>query len=189
MHKMAFSLLLISPLLSLPAGAEVPPPPAEVSTHVPEARIIAFSRFSYLLWDIYDATLFIAAQQGKVAPPFALRLEYHMDFSGREITNRSIQEIRRQGHFKEMQLAQWHSLLLESIPDITAGQALTGVVSPDLSTRFYHDGVLVGTVTDPDFTIHFFNIWLGRHSSDTSLRRQLTSTTSGELPCVPDFCN
>lgn len=165
-------------------------PPDEVTRNIPGAQALASSRFSYMFWELYDATLYASLDAtNELKPPFALRLAYLIDLDGRAIADRSIEEIRLQRHVDEIRLAQWHSQIREIFPNVRAGEALTGIVTSDMITRFYRNGQFIGQVTDPEFTLRFFNIWLGKKSSDRSLRARLAKRSSlGEPQCALNFC-
>jgi len=187
MHKFALLLVLF---LVAPVRAAETHVPNEVATHVPGAQVLVSARFSFMLWDLYDATLYTAGSGSKLAVPFALRLQYLMNLSGRDIANRSIEEIRDGSSLSEIKLAQWHGQLRSIIPDVKAGDNITGVVDAGLTTHFYKNGQLLGAIHDPAFTMVFFNIWLGRNGTDQSLRNKLVKINqSGESICALNFCN
>ena len=187
MRKLALALFLA--FSACPAAAETHLP-SELVGYMPSPQPLVSARFSFVMWAVYDATLYTPAGQKQVAPPFALSLTYLMDLSGREIANHSIKEMRRENPIREITLAQWHSQLQAIIPDVAEGDTLTGVVGENLSTHFYKNGSKIGVISDPAFTTAFFNIWLGRNSTDQVLRNKLmTISETGELPCVQNFCN
>jgi hypothetical protein len=59
--------------------------------------LLGESRLSVLFWDIYDAGLYVTDGIYDPNKPFALALSYLRPFSGSDIAERSIEEIRNQG--------------------------------------------------------------------------------------------
>ena len=73
--------------------------PDEVMQALPQGQAVGAGRMRYLLWDVFDATLwaqagFRGAQYFEHA--FALELRYLRDFQGRDIAQRSITEMQGQ---------------------------------------------------------------------------------------------
>lgn len=147
--------------------------PSYVAAHVPQASRTGHGRMTYLMWDVYDATLYAPAGQFQPNQPYALSLTYLRDLDGRAIADRSVEEIRAQGFSNEITLAQWHSQMRGIFPDVTAGTTLTGVATRDGHTRFYRDGKLIGEIADRQFTESFFNIWLSPKTTAPNLRKAL----------------
>ena len=74
---------------------EVPP---EVAQALPQSQALGAGRLRYLLWDVFDATLWVVqnfrgAQYFDHA--FALELRYLRKFSGASLVESSVQEMRR----------------------------------------------------------------------------------------------
>lgn len=140
---------------------------------VPNAQKVGQGRFSYLLWDVYDVALY--APQGKVSGrgPFALSLSYLMNLNGKQIADRSAEEIRKLGFRDEVRLATWHSQMRRIFPNVEAGDRITGVLTQAGETVFFKGNREIGRVRDQKFGSAFFGIWLNRKTSDPKLRRKL----------------
>ncbi len=65
--------------------------------------------------------------------------------------------------------------LARILPDVTAGQHLTGVFLPGDGTRFFSDGKLIGQIAGDAFGRAFFAIWLDPRTSAPDLRAELIS--------------
>lgn len=167
--RSTFAIALLSLLMATP--------PASAKTaweqHVPDAEKIGSGRMTYMVWNVYDATLF--APNGDWSPnkPFALTLSYLRSLNGKDIAHRSVEEIRKQGFQDEVKLAAWYSRLKDVFPDVKNGTTLTGVYTPNAHTRFYHNGKEIGTIYDPEFGKYFFGIWLAKTTPAPELRRKL----------------
>ena len=130
-------------------------------------------RLTYLFWDVYDASLFAHEGEWQAEQPFALSLRYLRALKGRDIADRSIEEIRRHGYKDEIKMASWHHLLTQILPDVNEGNVITGIYTKDKTTVFYLSDEKIGEITDPEFGHHFFGIWLNQQTSAPKLRKQL----------------
>ncbi|MBN8531034.1 MAG: chalcone isomerase family protein [Alphaproteobacteria bacterium] len=167
MRKLLFILALMT------GQAQASGAPEYVAPHVRSAQEVGAGRLTYLMWDVYDATLF--APEGKWQPqrPYALTLTYLRELEGKAIADRSIEEIRRQGGHDEVTLAAWHSQLRAIFPDVRPRVSLTGIYTEKGETIFFENGRKIGHLLDPEFSRAFFAIWLGEKTSEPALREQL----------------
>jgi len=168
---MRWSLLLCS-LVSFYNAAAVPDPVAD-ALNAPAQ--IGEARFTYYLWDVYDATLYSPQGQWKNQPPYALNLTYLRDLKGEKIAQRSIDEIKKQGFDDAEKLAIWRQKMTQIFPDVHEDDELLGIAVSAQTTRFYHNGNLIGTVDDSEFTQWFFAIWLSENTSEPEFRQKLLS--------------
>lgn len=144
-----------------------------ISAYIPGAKTVGQGRMTFLMWDVYDATLYAQHGTWREGEPLALTLSYLRDLDGEAIARRSIEEMRKQGFSDEIRLAAWFGEMKRIFPDVTAGVALTGVLTPKGVTIFFRDGAEIGRIVDPDFGRAFFNIWLSQRTSAPELRAQL----------------
>lgn len=144
-----------------------------VMTSVPNAGVVGRGVLSYVFWEVYEATLY--APKGHFDPrkPFALSIEYYLDINGRDIADKSVQEMRRQGFRDEIKLAAWNAQLKAIIPDVGKGTVLSAIYTPEQQTDFYRGSQAIGTIKGDDFAKLFFGIWLGDQTSKPELRRAL----------------
>lgn len=144
-----------------------------ISAYIPGAQTVGQGRMTFLMWDVYDATLYAQDGEWREGKPLALTLSYLRDLNGVDIARRSIEEMRGQGYSDEIRLATWFGQMQKIFPDVAAGVTLTGVLTPEGATLFFRDGVEIGRIDDPDFGRAFFNIWLSQRTSAPELRAQL----------------
>jgi len=170
--KLAMGAVLLSLSLSA-AGSEMPGPPAAFTVAHPQLR--PFGEATFRKWGlrVYDARLWIEADRWMPESPFALELRYAIRIRARELADRSIAELRRQGQHDESRLARWRDEMIRVFPDIAPGDTLVGVAVFGREARFYDGRRLLGTIADPAFTSAFFAIWLGEHTSEPALRGAL----------------
>lgn len=144
-----------------------------IRTYVHAAQKVGEGRLTYLLWDVYDATLYAPDGSWQEGQPFALRLSYLRKIEGKKIADRSVEEMRKQGISDEVKLAAWHAQMSEIFPDVDEGVSLTGIYTEKGEAVFYKNNKEIGTIRDPAFSQAFFNIWLGEDTSAPDLRRKL----------------
>lgn len=139
-------------------------------------QTVGSSLFRYWGFEVYQATL----QAGAGFDParfeqqrFALELQYRRAFKGRDIAQRSIDEMQAIAPLSAQQRADWSAAMQRAFPDIQPGDRLLGVHVPGEGARFYFNGQLRATVDDPDFSARFFGIWLSPRTSAPQLRAAL----------------
>ena len=144
-----------------------------IESSIPSAEVVGKGRLSLVFWDVYDATLY--APQGKwdAKKPMALSIHYFREIEGKDIVDRSIGEMRKQGFSDEAKLAKWQKEMAAFFPQVKNGDELMGVYIPGKPTQFYLGEKRIGTIKDGDFGEHFFAIWLSEKTSEPKLRKQL----------------
>jgi hypothetical protein len=58
-------------------------------------------------------------------------------------------------------------------PDVDKGDSLTGIYTTSKESIFYLNDKEIGRIRDPGFGKVFFNIWLGKDTSEPALREKL----------------
>lgn len=170
---MVFQSIFFLQALNVFAIEENTSPVKTVQASVPGAAVVGRGVLSYAFWDIYEATLFAPEGVWNSSKPFALSIEYFRALKGKEIADRSVQEIRQQGFTNEVTLAAWNSQMKAIFPDVKKGTVLTAVYMPDKQTTFYNGAEIIGVIKDDDFGKSFFGIWLAEKTSEPTLRRAL----------------
>jgi hypothetical protein len=145
----------------------------QMVSYVPNAEKVGEGRLSYMIWDVYDATLYAPDGSWRSDQPFALQLSYLRDIAGKKIADRSVEEMRVQGFTDEVRLADWHTQMRSIFPDVSEGFILTGIFISSGETIFYENNREIGRIKDPEFGHQFFNIWLSPRTSAPDLRRKL----------------
>jgi hypothetical protein len=153
--------------------ATVPP---EVALALPGATLQGSGRLRFLGLAVYDARLWRGAPPlgaDWTSAPLALELIYLRKLVGRQIAERSIQEMRRQRDLSDEEATRWLAALVQIFPDVKAGDRITGFLVPGVGARFAVNGVAKGEVREPEFARLFFGIWLSEQTSESTLRRGL----------------
>jgi hypothetical protein len=154
-------------------AVESVPLPEPVAAAHPQLAPVGSHRFRFLAFHVYDASLWTPGGRGALDGPFALAIRYAMEIRGRDLTRRSVEEMRRQGHRDEAALARWEAEMARVFPDIRPGDRLIGVNVPGVGARFHSASRPLGTIEDPGFARAFFAIWLSERTSEPAMRRAL----------------
>lgn len=175
-------LLLATPLRAQQAAAPVAP--AVQPAGLAPLRLAGAARFTFWGLAIYQARLWVepgfdpAALAGQ---RYALELTYQRSFKGRDIAQRSIDEMRRIGAFSDTQARAWLQAMQEAFPDVAPGDRIMGVHLPGRGARFLYNGQLRADIADPAFASLFFGIWLSELSAEPRQRLALL----GQAPAAP----
>ena len=149
---------------------------ADAASPLPGTRLAGQGLLRFWGLEIYRARLWLhpAFQPAQYAAhPLALELSYLRSFSAQDIAQRSLQEMRRVGPFPPAQGERWQQALQAALPDVQAGDRLTGLYQPDQGVVFQKNGQAVGAVPDAAFARLFFGIWLSPQTSEPALRQAL----------------
>lgn len=122
---------------------------------------------------VYDARLWTPQKPHSTADVFALQLVYDMAFKGREIAERTIDEMRKVGYGDEQKLKRWGEEMMRIFPDVKKGDTLIGVSIPSKGVKYYSRDKLIGSVDDAEFVKAFFDVWLSEKTSEPKLREKL----------------
>ena len=176
------SHLVLALMLSAAGLAGARTVPQEIMRVVPDVTLAGSSRLTYLGFNVYDASLWVApafAVSEFQRHAFALELSYLRNFTGASIAQRSVAEMRRQSGVSDDKLALWKQKMIEVFPDVRKGDRLTGVNRPGTGAVFLLNGQPLATIADEEFARHFFGIWLSEQTSDTRLRKALIARLAG----------
>lgn len=144
---------------------------------IPEAVLVGQARMSYLFWDVYDIALFAPESQWNAEQPFALTLTYLRKLKGRDIAQRSVDEMEKRGFQDQQKLTMWLRQMEELFPDVQDQTVLIGIADKQKHSHFFLHDTYLGSVNDPMFTAEFFGIWLRSDTSEPDLRRKLLGNT------------
>jgi hypothetical protein len=171
-------LLTLLPLAGLaPALWAQGSTPKELLADWPAAHLQGQGKLRFLGLQVYDIRLW-THEPGLSADawqrrPLALEIEYARAFAGRNIAERSLEEMKRAGPVPPEVAERWLRTMAQVFPDVKAGDRIMGVHRPEGLSRFFHNGNPRGEVRDAEFTRRFFGIWLGEATSEPALRDSL----------------
>jgi hypothetical protein len=151
-----------------------PRPTLQAALRTP--RLVGQHRFTYWGFEVYDASLWANAPfaaQDWAKQILALELRYLRDFKGADIAQRSIDEIQGQRPLSASQLQSWSSTLQSLMPNVRAGEQITGIYTPEKGMQLLHQDRVLGELRDPELAQRFLGIWLATETSQRKLRQQL----------------
>ncbi len=152
------------------------PPAVQDSVEGSSLQLLGYGRFRKLLWDVFDASLWVSGTVWNPDQPYALVLRYLRNIDKEDIVDSTRDQLKHLGYTDPAQVNAWAERLLTIFPDIKTGDQLAGVHLVGRETRFFHNGQPVGVVTDPAFGPAFFGIWLDPKSSQPKLREDLIAS-------------
>ncbi len=161
-------MTLIAPAGAASESEKLPAPPARYAL-----QPVGQGTLTWFGLRVYDAALWAPDGTLDFSRPFALVVRYARALDGKSIAERSIEEIERLGAGSPAQRRAWAALLRSAIPDVEAGDQITGVHRPGEGSRFYLNGRLLGEIDDAAFSRAFFSIWLDPRTSAPELRAAL----------------
>jgi len=150
-----------------------PPLPVALVAELPMLRPLGEGRLRWFGLHVYDSSLWVPGEAWSAERPFALDIRYAMSIKGRDLTERSLAEMKRLGYTDPEKLRRWENAMDRVFPDIKPGDRLVGVSLPGREARFYSQDRFLGTVADPEFARAFFAIWLDPGTSEPKLRAQM----------------
>jgi len=150
-----------------------PPLPVALAAELPMLRPLGEGRLRWFGLHVYDSSLWVPGEVWSPEGVFALDIRYAMSIKGRDLTQRSLEEMRKLGFSDPARLKRWEEAMDRVFPDIRPGDRLVGVSIPGREARFYSQERLLGTVPDPEFARAFFAIWLDEKTSEPGLRARM----------------
>jgi len=158
----------------LPFTANASSPSDDViNKHIPNAKLVGEGTFSKAFWDIYKAMLFAPNGNYTGKAPYALSITYFASIDGKDIAERSVDEMKDTGITDNAKLANWGKQMAAIFPNVKDGSNLTAITTTEGKTIFVSEGKIAGTVADKEFAPAFFGIWLSPKTNDKKLRTKL----------------
>jgi hypothetical protein len=167
------ALALAAALAQAPLALASPPLPVALASEMPMLRPLGEGRLRWFGLHVYDSSLWVPGEAWSFDRVFALDIRYAMNIKGRDLTQRSLEEMRKLGFNDPAKLKRWEEVMDRVFPDIRPGDRLVGVSIPGREARFYSRDRLLGTVPDPEFSRAFFAIWLDERTSEPKLRARM----------------
>ena len=151
-------------------------PSAQLRSVLRTPRLVGQQRFTYWGFDVYDASLWASATfvaEDWATQLLVLELRYLRDFKGADIAQRSIDEMQGQRALSATQQSNWSATLQALIPNVRAGEHITGIYTPNKGMQLLHQDRVLGELRDPELAQRFLGIWLAPETSHRKLRQQL----------------
>lgn len=164
------ALLAAAPVAAVNVPADLPP---AVCSVLENCRMVGKGRLRWWGLHVYDAALWSRDGRWQADAPYVLDIVYARNITSAQITETSVEELRRLGISDETKLARWEAAMRRTFPDVRPGSRLIGVYRPQRGVQFYSATGLLGSIEDPEFARRFFDIWLDPRTQKPELRAAL----------------
>ena len=142
-----------------------------ITKHLPEYKIVGKANYSFLIWNIYDATL--VTKSGKFEDDeFVLVLKYNKVIKKERLVNETINEFKKQAEFKEEYLNSLRQIFNKTFKKTKINSVFVGIKGKK-QAYLYFEGEEVFKTNDEKFINYFFNIWLREDSQNPSFTKKL----------------
>lgn len=142
-----------------------------ITKYLPKYKIVGKANYSFLIWNIYDATL--VTKSGKFEDDeFALVLKYNKVIKKERLVNETINEFKKQAEFKEEYLNSLRQIFNETFKKTKINSVFVGIKRKK-QAYLYFEGEEVFKTNDEKFINYFFNIWLRKDSQNPSFTKKL----------------
>ena len=107
-----------------------------------------------------------------------LQLDYKISAKGKDIADRSMDEMKKQSELTNKDASSWLSQMTDLFPDVKPGDSITGIYNQLGHTEFYFNQTYLGSITSDAFSRHFFRIWLSDDSSSPKFTKKLLTPSN-----------
>ena len=164
MRKLICTVLLLGVLCAQAVASGTTP-------FLPNAQLVGQGQFTRFGFSVYEARLWAPLGRYTQGEPFALSLTYSRDIAGERLVQASVDEMQKL-QAPLAQNAQWREALERVLPNVVAGDTITGVYRPGQGATFFHRERQTGQISE-ELARHFFAIWLDPRTSEPGLRQAL----------------
>jgi hypothetical protein len=168
MIRLLFLLVTFWQITPLMAAAQKPP---ELSTRIKSMRPYGEAKFTKLLWDIYDISLWTDADVWSRDKPYAITIHYMRPFTADQLVDKTIEEMKRLG--APFNPENYRKKLEELFPNVNEGDRITAFFKPSLKVTFFFNGSDRGNVNNVNFAKYFSDIWLSPETEEPEVREEL----------------
>ncbi len=142
-----------------------------ITKYLPEYKIVGKANYSFLIWNIYDATL--VTKSGKFEDDeFVLVLKYNKVIKKERLVNETINEFKKQAEFKEEYLNRLRQIFNETFKKTKINSVFVGIKRKK-QAYLHFEGEEVFKTKDEKFIDYFFNIWLREDSQNPNFTKKL----------------
>lgn len=145
--------------------AKRPSVPPEINNIFSEKYLVGYATLRYFGFTVYDIALWSEKLPFSYDNPFAITISYKLPFSSEDLSERSIEEMRRNYVVTKLEENFYNKQMLRVFRDIKRGDSKTAVFFPGQGLSMYHNSEFSGTVEDIIFARRFVDIWLHPNSS------------------------
>lgn len=167
-------LPIIAAALLLPMLAAANPiRPAELDRQGNELEHAGSASVGFLIWRFFDANLWAPGGRFGWDRPSALTLTYRTDFSARELTDSTIEELERIAGWSPDRLADFRSDIAGCMADVGDGDRFTAASPEPDRIVLYLNGEQRCDLTEIGLRRAYLGIWLSQNSRFPDESRKL----------------
>ena len=127
-----------------------------IKKHLPDYKVVGKANYSFLIWNIYDATL--VTKSGKFNDDeFVLVLKYNKVIKKERLVDETINEFKKQKEFKEEYLNNLRQIFNKTFKKTKINSVFVGI-KINKQAYLYFEGEEVFKTNDKKFINYFFNI-------------------------------
>ena len=166
MRDIFCAILMLCPLI---ASAK----PMLINDHIKAINPAGKASLHKFLFHVYDAEFWSDTPGWSMDTPYALDLKYFVSIDKDDFLSRTIKELRRNPEVTDAMLEEYERKLGYIYPDVEKGDTITALYVPNEGLVFSHNNNTLGWIRDVKLVKPFMGIWLGKHTSEPSLRDAL----------------
>ncbi len=156
--------------------------PSSLLIDCPQAWIVSGEGvFSWTVFKLYRARLFVSGVKYDANQPFILDLCYLRTLPAEMIVSASMDELKRLRNPSAEIVQSWSDALMRIVPDVALDDRLVGCFTPGVGVKFYSATEFLGEIKDPAFAEGFAAIWLDPATRSTALRESLLGIDAGGI--------
>lgn len=127
-------------------------------------ELVGAASFKWLFWRLFDAELRSSEPSFDWDRPLALVITYRTDFSSEELTQATLDEMRRVTSWETARIEVLREPVARCMADVSAGDTFTAVSEDDASVRLYLNRDHRCTLSAPGLKRAYLGIWLSERS-------------------------
>jgi len=143
------------------------------STKIPEAIhelfeqsfLVGSATLKFLGIKVYDISLWSEEVGFSYEKRFAIYIKYNMNFSGEDLAQRSVTEIKRLHELSKQEESSYRESLKKIFSSVRKGDEKIAFFIPSQGVIIFHNGEPAGKISDPKLSRLFVDIWLDERSS------------------------
>jgi hypothetical protein len=135
-------------------------------------------KFTFMMIKAYDVYLCVDnkefLQPEKIfTTNFSLVINYDMNFSKKELSDSSIEEINRYYKISKNDQKIYHKKLMSIFPEVKKGDVIEAKYNKKGEISFFHNEKFSGKIDEAKFSKLFLNIWLYKDNKYQKMTKDL----------------
>ncbi len=144
-----------------------------IEKNLAPAFLIGDSDLRFLGLKVYHIALWSEEAQFSYDKKFAIQILYDMNFSKEDLVKRSIDEIERLHVLSAKEKAEYLASLEKIFNSVKKGEEKVALFTPKQGVSLFHEGNLVGRISDLKLARLFVDIWLDERGSYPKVTKKI----------------